>query len=106
MRQFHQKKEPLHDVVPNILDEKILQEEKESRVVKPFLLGKHKSKLEEFNSVQSVKERERKKNNIAGGGAGPMMALETHIDNLCLWRCIAGRHVTRPYRSTKTARVL
>ena len=70
--------------------------------MKPFLVGKHKSKLEE---VQSVKERE-KKNNIAGGGAGPMMALETHIDNLCLWRCIAGRHVTRPYRSTKTARVL
>ena len=78
--------------------------------MKPFLVGKHKSKLEEFNSVQSVKERERErereKNNIAGGGAGPMMALETHIDNLCLWRCIAGRHVTRPYRSTKTARVL
>lgn len=44
--------------------------------------------------------------NIARGRAGPMVALDTYGDNLCLWRCIAVHQGAFPHRSTKTARSL
>ena len=36
----------------------------------------------------------------ARGRAGPMVALDTYKDNLCLWRCIAVHRGLRPDRST------
>ena len=42
----------------------------------------------------------------ARGRAGPMIALDTYQDNLCLWRCIAVHRGSRPDRSTKAAREL
>ena len=41
--------------------------------------------------------------NLALGRAGPMVALDTYKDNLCLWHCIADHSGTRPDRSTQTA---
>ena len=40
------------------------------------------------------------------GRAGPMIALDTYQDNLCLWRCIAVHRGSRPDRSTTAAREL
>ena len=40
------------------------------------------------------------------GRAGPMVALNTYQDNLCLWRCIAVHRGARPDRSTTAAREL
>ena len=40
----------------------------------------------------------------ARGRAGPMVALDTYRDNLCLWRCIAVHQGSRPDRSTTAAR--
>ena len=42
--------------------------------------------------------------NLARGRAGPIVALDTHHDNLCLWRCIAVHRGARPDRSTQAAR--
>ena len=42
----------------------------------------------------------------ARGRAGPMIALDTYQDNLCLWRCIAVHQGSRPDRSTTAAREL
>ena len=44
--------------------------------------------------------------NLARGRAGPMVALDTYQDNLCLWRCIALHRGARPDRSTTAAREL
>ena len=44
--------------------------------------------------------------NFARGRAGPMVALGTYQDNLCLWRCIAVHRGARPDRSTTAAREL
>ena len=44
--------------------------------------------------------------NFARGRAGPMVALDTYQDNLCLWRCIAVHRGARPDRSTTAAREL
>ena len=44
--------------------------------------------------------------NLARGRAGPMVALDTYQDNLCLWRCIAVHRGARPDRSTTAAREL
>ena len=44
--------------------------------------------------------------NLGRERAGPMVALDTYKDNLCLWRCIADHRGTRPDRSTQTAREL
>jgi len=44
--------------------------------------------------------------NFARGCAGPMVALDTYQDNLCLWRCIAVHRGARPDRSTTAAREL
>ena len=41
--------------------------------------------------------------NIARGRSGPIVALDTYQDNLCLWRCIAVHRRARPDRSTKEA---
>ena len=43
---------------------------------------------------------------FARGRAGPMVALDTYQDNLCLWRCIAVHRGSRPDRSTAAAREL
>ena len=43
---------------------------------------------------------------FARGRAGPMVALHTYQDNLCLWRCIAVHRGARPDRSTTAAREL
>ena len=43
---------------------------------------------------------------LARGRAGPMVALDTYQDNLCLWRCIAVHLGSRPDRSTTAAREL
>ena len=42
----------------------------------------------------------------ARGRAGPMVALDTYQDNLCLWCCIAVHRGSRPDRSTTAAREL
>ena len=42
----------------------------------------------------------------ARGRTGPMIALDTYQDNLCLWRCIAVHRGSRPDRSTTAAREL
>ena len=42
----------------------------------------------------------------ARGRAGPMIALDTYQDSLCLWRCIAVHRGSRPDRSTAAARGL
>ena len=42
----------------------------------------------------------------ARGRAGPMIALDTYQDNLCLWRCIAVHRGSRPDQSTTAAREL
>ena len=42
--------------------------------------------------------------NLARGGAGPTIALDTYRDNLCLWRCIAVHRGSLPHRSTQAAR--
>ena len=44
--------------------------------------------------------------NISRGRAGPMIALDTYQDNLCLWRCIAVHRGARIDRSTTAARIL
>ena len=44
--------------------------------------------------------------NLARVRAGPMVALDTYQDNLCLWRCIAVHRGARPDRSTTAARDL
>ena len=44
--------------------------------------------------------------NCARGRSGPMVALDTYQDNLCLWRCIAIHRGSRPDRSTTAAREL
>ncbi|KAL9959464.1 hypothetical protein ACROYT_G032790 [Oculina patagonica] len=44
--------------------------------------------------------------NLARGRAGPMVALDTYQDNLCLWRCIAVHQGALPHRSTAAARGL
>ncbi|KAL9950200.1 hypothetical protein ACROYT_G042671 [Oculina patagonica] len=44
--------------------------------------------------------------NLARGRAGPMVALDTYLDNLCLWRCIAVHQGARIDRSTAAARGL
>ncbi|KAL9968198.1 hypothetical protein ACROYT_G026545 [Oculina patagonica] len=44
--------------------------------------------------------------NLARGRAGPMVALDTYQDNLCLWRCIAVHQGALPNRSTAAARGL
>ena len=44
--------------------------------------------------------------NFARGHAGPMVALDTYQENLCLWRCIAVHRGARPDRSTTAAREL
>ena len=41
--------------------------------------------------------------NLARGRGGPMVALDTFQDNLCLWRCIAVHRGERPDRSTMFA---
>ena len=43
---------------------------------------------------------------FARGRAGPMVALDTYQDNLCLWRCIAVHRGARPDQSTTAAREL
>ena len=43
---------------------------------------------------------------FARGRAGPMVALDTYQDNLCLWRCIVVHRGARPNRSTTAAREL
>ena len=43
---------------------------------------------------------------LARGRAGPMVALDTYQDNLCLWRCIGEHRGSRPDRSTTAAREL
>ena len=43
---------------------------------------------------------------LARGRAGPMVALNTYQDKLCLWRCIAVHRGSRPDRSTAAAREL
>ena len=42
----------------------------------------------------------------ARGRVGPMIALDSYQDNLCLWRCIAVHRGSRPDRSTTAAREL
>lgn len=44
--------------------------------------------------------------NLARGRGGPMVALDTCRDNLCLWRCPAVHQGARPDRSTQAARAL
>ena len=44
--------------------------------------------------------------NLARRLAGPMVALDTYQENLCLWRCIAVHRGARPDRSTTAAREL
>ena len=44
--------------------------------------------------------------NIARGRVGPIVALDTYNDSLCLWRCIAVHQGSRPDQSTKAARRL
>ena len=44
--------------------------------------------------------------NIPRGREGPMIALDTYQENLCLWRCIAVHRGTRIDRSTTAARIL
>jgi len=44
--------------------------------------------------------------NLARGRGGPMVALDTYKDDLCLWRCIAVHRGARVHRSTKEARNL
>ena len=44
--------------------------------------------------------------NLARGRGGPMVALDTYQDNLCLWRCIAVHRGARVDQSTKEARGL
>ena len=43
---------------------------------------------------------------FARGRAGPMVALDTYQNNLCLWRCIAVHRGSRSDRSTAAAREL
>jgi len=44
--------------------------------------------------------------NLARGRGGPIVALDTYKDNLCLWRCIAVHRGARADRSTKEAQSL
>jgi len=44
--------------------------------------------------------------NLARARAGPIVALDTFADNLCLERCIAVHQGARPDRSTRVAREL
>ena len=44
--------------------------------------------------------------NLPCGRAGPIVALDTFQDNLCLWRCIAAHCGAIPHRSTQSARLL
>lgn len=44
--------------------------------------------------------------NLAHAPAGPMVALDTFRDNLCLWRCIDVHRGPRPDRSTQAVREL
>ena len=41
--------------------------------------------------------------NLARGRAGPIVALDSYHDNLCLWRCVAVHRGARPDRSTQAA---
>ena len=44
--------------------------------------------------------------NLARRRAGPLVALDTYKDNLCLWRCIAVHRGAQPDRSTQAAQEL
>ena len=44
--------------------------------------------------------------NLARERAGPMVALDTYNDNLCLWRCIAVHRGARTDRCTRAAKDL
>ena len=44
--------------------------------------------------------------NLAGGRSGPIVALDSYQDILCLWCCIAVHQGARPDRSTQNAREL